>query len=43
MFSNWLREHFKDEESARTTIAMTAIVGGTLSFLVFMTAVLLGR
>ena len=40
MFANWLKTRFKDEESARTTLAMTAIVGGTLCFLVFATAML---
>lgn len=43
MFANWIKERFKDDESARTTIAVTAIVGSTICFLVFITAMMLAR
>ena len=40
MVAKWLKEHFKDAESARTTISVASGVLSLLAFLVVLTAYL---
>jgi len=41
MFTHWIREHFKDNESARATICWVAGFGACVSLILFTTGMLL--